>query len=75
MLASSLKYSNNFTSEQVLRTLGWRMSGEPGSWAHGCAAVLGIDTYGESAPAGVLFKHFHLTAENLAATVRQVLGK
>jgi len=40
VLGSSLKYSNNFTSEQVLRTLGWRMSGEPGSWAHGCAAVL-----------------------------------
>ncbi len=46
-----------------------------GWWKYGCAAVLGIDTYGESAPAGVLFKHFHLTAENLAATVRQVLGK
>ncbi|MBA3547539.1 MAG: D-alanyl-D-alanine carboxypeptidase/D-alanyl-D-alanine-endopeptidase, partial [Nannocystis sp.] len=40
VLGSSLKFSNNFTSEQVLRTLGWRMSGEPGSWAHGCAAVL-----------------------------------
>lgn len=39
VLGSSLKYSNNFTSEQVLRTLGWRMSGEPGSWDHGRAAV------------------------------------
>jgi D-alanyl-D-alanine carboxypeptidase/D-alanyl-D-alanine-endopeptidase (penicillin-binding protein 4) len=39
VLGSSLKYSNNFTSEQVLRTLGWRMSGEPGSWGHGLAAV------------------------------------
>jgi len=37
--------------------------------------VLGIDTYGESAPAPVLFKHFGLTAEDLANTVRQVLGK
>ena len=34
-----------------------------------CAAVVGIDTYGESAPADVLFKHFGFTAENLAATV------
>jgi transketolase len=45
-----------------------------GWWKYGCAAVVGIDSYGESAPAPVLFKHFHLTAENLAATVRKVLG-
>jgi transketolase len=44
-------------------------------WKYGCDAVVGIDTFGESAPAGVLFKHFHLTAENLAATVQKVLGK
>ena len=36
-------------------------------------AVVGIDTFGESAPAGVLFKHFGLTAEKVAQTVRQVL--
>ena len=36
-------------------------------------AVLGLDTYGESAPAGVLFKHFGLTAEHVAAAVEQVL--
>ena len=46
-----------------------------GWWKYGCSAVLGIDTYGESAPAPVLFKHFGLTAEALTATVRQVLGK
>jgi len=46
-----------------------------GWWKYGCAAVLGIDSYGESAPAPVLFKHFGLTAEDLANTVRQVLGK
>ena len=46
-----------------------------GWWKYGCAAVIGIDTYGESAPAPALFKHFHLTAENLAATVRKVLGR
>jgi transketolase len=44
-------------------------------WKYGCAAVVGIDTYGESAPAGVLFKHFGFTAENVTATVRTVLGK
>jgi transketolase len=44
-------------------------------WKYGCAAVVGIDTYGESAPAAQLFKHFHFTAENVAATVRRVLGR
>ena len=45
-----------------------------GWWKYGCAAVVGIDRYGESAPAGVLFKHFGFTAENVAATVRAVLA-
>ncbi|MGB6103717.1 MAG: transketolase [Pusillimonas sp.] len=36
-------------------------------------AVVGLDTYGESAPAGALFKHFGLTAEHVAAAVEQVL--
>jgi len=44
-------------------------------WKYGCAAVVGIDTYGESAPANVLFKHFGFSAENVAATVQKVLGK
>jgi transketolase len=46
-----------------------------GWWKYGCAAVVGIDTYGESAPAGVLFKHFGFTPENVADTVRAVLGR
>jgi transketolase len=45
-----------------------------GWWKYGCAAVVGIDSYGESAPAPELFKHFHLTAQNLADTVRKVLS-
>ncbi len=44
-------------------------------WKYGCAAVVGIDRFGESAPAGVLFKHFGLTAGNLADTVRSVLAR
>ncbi|NRF66216.1 transketolase [Aquincola sp. S2] len=44
-------------------------------WKYGCAAVVGIDTYGESAPAPALFKHFNLTSDNVAATVRKVLSK
>ena len=42
-------------------------------WKYGCAAVVGIDSYGESAPAPVLFKHFGFTPENVANTVRKVL--
>lgn len=36
-------------------------------------AVVGIDRYGESAPAGDLFEYFGLTAEAVAAAVKQVL--
>ncbi|MDP3650771.1 MAG: transketolase [Rhodoferax sp.] len=46
-----------------------------GWWKYGCAAVVGIDTYGESAPAPVLFKHFGFTPENVAETVEKVLRK
>jgi transketolase len=46
-----------------------------GWWKYGCAAVVGIDTYGESAPAPELFKHFGFTAENVAETVQKVLQK
>jgi transketolase len=44
-------------------------------WKYGCAAVVGIDTFGESAPANVLFKHFGFTPENVADTVRTVLQR
>jgi transketolase len=46
-----------------------------GWWKYGCAAVVGIDSYGESAPAPVLFRHFGFTPENVANTVRKVLKK
>ncbi|MDB5818029.1 MAG: transketolase, partial [Rhizobacter sp.] len=45
-----------------------------GWWKYRCDAVIGVDTYGESAPANLLFKHFGLTPENVVATVRTVLG-
>jgi transketolase len=45
-----------------------------GWWKYGCAGVVGIDSYGESAPANVLFKHFGFTPENVADTVRTVLA-
>ncbi len=48
-------------------TAGW--------WKYGCAAVVGIDTYGESAPAPALFKHFGFTPENVADTVQAALAR
>jgi transketolase len=46
-----------------------------GWWKYGCAAVVGIDTFGESAPAPVLFKHFGFTPENVADTVQAALTR
>ncbi|EJN06402.1 transketolase [Herbaspirillum sp. YR522] len=37
-------------------------------------AVVGIDTFGESAPAGVLFKHFGFTVDNVVAKAKEVLA-
>jgi len=37
-------------------------------------AVVGIDRFGESAPAGDLFKHFGFTAEHVAEAVRSLFG-
>jgi transketolase len=36
-------------------------------------AVVGIDRYGESAPAGELFEYFGFTAENVAKTVSEII--
>jgi transketolase len=44
-------------------------------WKYGCAAVVGIDTFGESAPAPALFQHFGFTPENVADTVRVAVGR
>ncbi len=35
--------------------------------------VIGIDTFGESAPAGAVFKHFGFTVENIVRTVEGML--
>jgi transketolase len=36
-------------------------------------AMVGIDRFGESAPAGDVFRHFGFTAENVANAVRSIL--
>ncbi len=37
-------------------------------------AVVGMETFGESAPAGELFKQFGFTVENIVSTVESVMG-
>ena len=51
------------------------MGSTDGWWKYGCAAVVGIDTYGESAPAPVLFKHFGFTLENVVNTALATLQR
>jgi transketolase len=51
------------------------MGSTDGWWKYGVSAVVGIDTYGESAPAPVLFQHFGFTPENVADTVQAALQK
>ncbi|MCC7060548.1 MAG: transketolase [Burkholderiaceae bacterium] len=46
-----------------------------GWWKYRCDAVVGIDTFGESAPAPALLRHFGFTAGNVADTVREALRR
>ncbi|MEY4083866.1 MAG: transketolase [Pseudomonadota bacterium] len=43
-------------------------------WKYQPDAILGLDKFGESAPAGALYAHFGLTADALAKTARLILG-
>lgn len=38
-------------------------------------AVVGLDTFGESGPAGQVFEHFGFTATNVAATIKAAVGR
>jgi serine-type D-Ala-D-Ala carboxypeptidase/endopeptidase (penicillin-binding protein 4) len=57
VLDGTLHWSSNFSTEQILRTLGWRMSGEPGDWDNGGRALA---RYWEAAGLG----HHALAFEN-----------
>ena len=46
-----------------------------GWWKYGVSAVVGLDRFGESAPAPALFKLFGFTVENVVAVARKVLAK
>ncbi|MFI4955029.1 MAG: transketolase [Gammaproteobacteria bacterium] len=52
--------------EAGIRDYWYRFVGEEG-------AIIGLDSFGESAPAEVLFKHFGFTVENVVATVKGLL--
>lgn len=78
-IPSSTRFDHQSRSyrESVLGTLP-RIGVEAGVscwWGqYGCAAALGIDSFGESAPAAALFEHFGLTAVRLAELVRETLA-
>jgi transketolase len=44
-------------------------------WKYGCAAVHGVDTFGESAPAPQLYEYFGLTSDQIAKTVKQCVAR
>jgi transketolase len=46
-----------------------------GWWKYGVSAVVGLDRFGESAPAPDLFKFFNITTDNIVAVARKVVGK
>ena len=54
-------------------TDGWRKYVGAADDPH--AGVVGIDRFGESAPAGVLFRHFGFTNEHVADAVRRIVGR
>ena len=44
-------------------------------WKYRCSAVHGVDTFGESAPAAVLYEYFGLTVDEISKTVMQCIAK
>ena len=60
---------------QGLPRIAVEMGSTDGWWKYGCAAVVGLDRFGESAPADALFDFFGFTPENVAETVRVALGR
>jgi transketolase len=44
-------------------------------WKYRVDAVIGLDRFGESAPAPDLFQFFNITADNIVAVARKVVGK
>jgi transketolase len=49
--------------------LGWHQ------WVGELGEVIGMETFGASAPAGTLYKHFGFTPERVAEAGRAVVGR
>ncbi len=70
---------DNYKQKVISNNLNKRLVIEAGSslsWYEFVAhskQIIGIDSYGESAPAGALFKHFGFTIENIVARAKQIL--
>jgi len=57
VLDLGLAYSNNFIAEQVLRTLAWRMTGEPGTWTAGEDILRGYWSALGADPEGIVIEN------------------
>jgi transketolase len=73
--------SDEYREAVLPRAIRARLAVEAGirmGWDHFVGdngAVISLDHYGASAPAGILFKEFGFTVENVVNTARKLLGK
>ncbi len=79
VLRSALTFSNNFTIEQVLRTLAWRATSDPGSWTDGVQilqrywrAIGGEDTQLVVVNGAGLSRDGRIDARGLVSVVAQI---
>ncbi len=56
-------------SVEAASTMGWHR------WVGDVGGTVGMETFGASAPAGALYKHFGFTPEQVAMTAREVVAK
>jgi len=56
-------------SVEAASTMGWHR------WVGDVGETVGMETFGASAPAGALYKHFGFTPEQVAMTAREVVAK
>jgi len=68
-------YRSAVLGPRTLPRIGVEAGSTRGWGRYGCAAALGLDRFGESAPAGLLFEQFGFTPDNLAALVRRTLAE
>ena len=54
---------------EAASTFGWHR------WVGGSGDTIGMESFGASAPAGALYKHFGFTAERVADSARQVVER